>query len=185
VYSKITKAVKNLGNAVSTADKLGGAAKVAKKTVSSAKKGASEAAAKVAGAVTSTASAAKKTATKVTNKVQSAVKKVSGAVSSATKKVSEGLNQLKSNISSKLNPKSAEVKVDSGSSATKISPEMEKKILEGQRKSPIKNEVIGGHSSQINNSKELFAVEEVSVNADGTRNIRFIKDLQDGNISKI
>lgn len=62
---------------------------------------------------------------------------------------------------------------------------MEKKILEGQRKSPVKNEVIGGHSSQINNSNDLFAVEELSVNADGTRNIKFVKDLQDGNISKI
>ncbi len=69
--------------------------------------------------------------------------------------------------------------------STQISPEMEKKILEGQRKSPFKNEIIGGHSPQINNSNDLFAVEELSVNADGTKNIKFIKDLQDGNISKI
>ena len=62
---------------------------------------------------------------------------------------------------------------------------MENKILEGQRKSPVKNEVIGGHSPKINNSNDLFVVEELSVNADGTRNIRFIKDLQNGNISKI
>ncbi|MFW5630018.1 MAG: hypothetical protein ACOCM4_02870 [Acetivibrio ethanolgignens] len=62
---------------------------------------------------------------------------------------------------------------------------MEKKILEGKRKSPVKNEVIGGHSPQINNSNDLFAVEELSVNADGTRNVKFVKDLQDGNISKI
>lgn len=60
-----------------------------------------------------------------------------------------------------------------------------RKILEGQRKSPVKNEVIGGHSPQINNSNDLFAVEELSVNADGTRNIKFVKDLQDGSISKI
>ena len=73
----------------------------------------------------------------------------------------------------------------SGKYSTQISPEMEKKILEGQRKSPVKNEVIGGHSPQINNSNDLFAVEELSVNADGTRNIKFVKDLQDGNISKI
>ena len=73
----------------------------------------------------------------------------------------------------------------SGKYSTQISPEMEKKILEGQRKSPVKNEVIGGHSPQINNSNDLFAVEELSVNADGTRNIKFVKDLQDGSISKI
>ena len=75
--------------------------------------------------------------------------------------------------------------LESGKYSTQISPEMEKKILEGQRKSPVKNEVIGGHSPQINNSNDLFAVEELSVNADGTRNIKFVKDLQDGSISKI
>ncbi|EPY2279077.1 EndoU domain-containing protein, partial [Clostridium sporogenes] len=69
--------------------------------------------------------------------------------------------------------------------STKISSEMEKKILEGQRKSPTKNEVIGGHSSSINNNNSNFAVEELSINPDGTKNIKFIKDLQDGNISKI
>lgn len=71
-----------------------------------------------------------------------------------------------------------------GNPSTKISSEMEKKILEGQRKSPSKNEVIGGHSSSINNNSN-FAVEELSINPDGTKNIKFIKDLQDGNISKI
>ena len=75
--------------------------------------------------------------------------------------------------------------LESGKYSTQISPEIEKKILEGQRKSPVKNEVIGGHSPQINNSNDLFAVEELSVNADGTRNIKFVKDLQDGSISKI
>ena len=75
--------------------------------------------------------------------------------------------------------------LEGGKYSTQISPEMEKKILEGQRKSPVKNEVIGGHSPQINNSNDLFAVEELSVNADGTRNIKFVKDLQDGSISKI
>ena len=75
--------------------------------------------------------------------------------------------------------------VEGGSKTTKISPEMEKKILEGQRKSPTKNEVIGGHSSQIDNGNDLFAVEVLSENADGTKNIKFIKDFQDGNISKI
>ncbi|WP_242852365.1 EndoU domain-containing protein [Clostridium butyricum] len=59
------------------------------------------------------------------------------------------------------------------------------KILEGQRKSPTKNEVIGGHSSDINNNNSNFAVEEISINPDGTKNISFTKDLQDGNISKL
>lgn len=62
---------------------------------------------------------------------------------------------------------------------------MEMKILEGQRKSPTKNEVIGGHSSDINNNNSNFAVEEISINPDGTKNISFTKDLQDGNISKL
>ncbi len=73
----------------------------------------------------------------------------------------------------------------SGSGTTKISAEMKIKILEGQRKSLSKNDIIGGHSSQINNTNDLFAVEVISVNLDGTKNIKFIKDLQDGNISKI
>lgn len=62
---------------------------------------------------------------------------------------------------------------------------MKNKILEGRRKSPTKNEVIGGHSSNINNNNDIFAVEEISINPDGTKNIKFTKDFQDGNISKI
>lgn len=68
---------------------------------------------------------------------------------------------------------------------TKISNEMEKKILEAQRKSPTKNEVIGGHSPNINNNNSKFAVEELAINPDGTKSIKFIKDFQDGSISKI
>ena len=81
----------------------------------------------------------------------------------------------------------AEGKLSAGVSnpSTKISSEMENKILEGRRKSPTKNEVIGGHSPNINNNNNIFAAEELSVNPDGTKNIKFIKDLQDGNISKI
>ena len=62
---------------------------------------------------------------------------------------------------------------------------MQNKILEGQRKSPTRNEVIGGHSSNINNKNHSFAVEELSVNPDGTKNVQFTKDLSDGNISKL
>ena len=52
---------------------------------------------------------------------------------------------------------------------------MKNKILEGRRKSPTKNEVIGGHSSNINNNNDIFAVEEISINPDGTKNIKFTK----------
>lgn len=69
--------------------------------------------------------------------------------------------------------------------STNISEEMKKKILEGQRAKPNKNEVIGGHSPNINNNNAIFAVEELSVNSDGTKNIKYVKDLLDGNISKI
>ncbi|MGE1118744.1 T7SS effector LXG polymorphic toxin [Bacillus altitudinis] len=74
----------------------------------------------------------------------------------------------------------------SGHSArrTVISPEIEAKILEGQRKVP-KNQLIGGHSPRINNDNEKFAVEVLSTNADGTKNVVFTKQFSDGNISKI
>lgn len=67
---------------------------------------------------------------------------------------------------------------------TVISPEMETKILEGQRKIP-KNDLIGGHSPSINNANDNFAVEVVSTNADGTKNVVFTKQFPDGNISKL
>lgn len=110
------------------------------------------------------------------------------AGSSGSGKVTTGANGM--SISKKTN-KNIKKRTDKKNNlkdkgfTTKISPEMEKKILEGQRRNPFKNEVIGGHSPQINNSNDLFAVEEISVNADKTKNIKFVKDLQDGNISKI
>lgn len=61
---------------------------------------------------------------------------------------------------------------------------MEAKILEGQRKIP-KNDLIGGHSRSINNANDKFAVEVLSTNADGTKNVVFTKQFPDGNISKI
>lgn len=76
--------------------------------------------------------------------------------------------------------------VDNGSAHTTIiNKEMEEKILEGQRVNPAKNTVIGGHSPKINNDNELFAVEELSLNADGTKNVKYIKAFPDGNVSKI
>ncbi|MGF7048376.1 hypothetical protein J2T13_002884 [Paenibacillus sp. DS2015] len=67
---------------------------------------------------------------------------------------------------------------------TVISPEMETKILEGQRKIP-KNDLIGGHSPSINNANDIFVVEVLSTNADGTKNVVFTKQFPDGNISKL
>lgn len=75
-------------------------------------------------------------------------------------------------------------KLVSVSSSTVISPEMEAKILEGQRKVP-KNIIIGGHSPSINNANDNFAVEVLSTNVDGTKNVVFTKQFPDGNISKL
>ncbi|MOA34567.1 hypothetical protein D3C78_1559450 [compost metagenome] len=58
------------------------------------------------------------------------------------------------------------------------------KILEGKRKYP-KNDVTGGHSPNINNANDDFAVEVFSTNADGTKNVQFTKQFSDGNISKL
>jgi len=66
-----------------------------------------------------------------------------------------------------------------------ISSEMEKKILDGQRKLPTKNELIGGHSPQINNVNPNYAVQEITVNADGTRKVKFTTQFPDGNLSNI
>ncbi|WP_231382366.1 MULTISPECIES: EndoU domain-containing protein [Bacillus] len=68
---------------------------------------------------------------------------------------------------------------------TVISPEMEEKIMWGQRKNPNKNEIIGGHSSGINNSHPNYAVEEIKINPDGTKNIKYTTQFSDGNLSKI
>ncbi|MEK4290001.1 EndoU domain-containing protein [Paenibacillus sp. FSL P4-0502] len=66
-----------------------------------------------------------------------------------------------------------------------ISSEMEKKILDGQRKLPTRNELIGGHSPQINNVNPNYAVQEITVNADGTRKVKFTTQFPDGNLSNI
>lgn len=61
---------------------------------------------------------------------------------------------------------------------------MEEKILYGQRKVPPKNDFIGGHSPNINNTHPNYAVEEIKVNADGTRNVKFTTQFSDGNLAK-
>ena len=74
-----------------------------------------------------------------------------------------------------------------GSGKTSISPEMEIKILEGQRKVKPQNEVIGGgHSPNIvNNDNPNFAVEIINTNPDGTVNVKYVKGFPDGEVSKI
>ncbi|WP_145335135.1 WXG100 family type VII secretion target [Paenibacillus xylanexedens] len=67
---------------------------------------------------------------------------------------------------------------------TVISPDMETKILEGQRKVP-RNILIGGHSPNINNNNNNYAVEVIRNNADGTKYVLFTKQFEDGNISKL
>ena len=74
--------------------------------------------------------------------------------------------------------------VESGSK-TIITPEMEEKILLGQRKNPAKNELIGGHSPNINNANPNYAVEVLQTNPDGTQKIKFVTQYDDGNLSNI
>lgn len=72
-----------------------------------------------------------------------------------------------------------------GGSNTIITPEMEEKILFGQRKNPAKNELIGGHSPNINNSNPNYAVEVLQANPDGTQKVKFVTQFADGNLSNI
>ncbi|WP_245946701.1 hemagglutinin repeat-containing protein [Alysiella crassa] len=72
---------------------------------------------------------------------------------------------------------------------TLVSPEMEKKILYGERtvnqQGNVSNRIIGAHSGNIDNSLPNYAVETISHNPDGTRNVKLILQFSDGNISKI
>ncbi|GGF88128.1 hypothetical protein GCM10010912_36740 [Paenibacillus albidus] len=67
---------------------------------------------------------------------------------------------------------------------SKLGPEVEKKILEGQRITDS-NKLIGGHSPNINNANPKYAVQEIRVNPDGTRSVKFTTQFPDGNLSKI
>ena len=78
----------------------------------------------------------------------------------------------------------SDIMVESGSK-TIITPEMEEKILLGQRKNPAKNELIGGHSPNINNANPNYAVEVLQTNPDGTQKIKFVTQYDDGNLSNI
>ncbi|OCG38113.1 hypothetical protein A9G29_11060 [Gilliamella sp. Fer2-1] len=68
-------------------------------------------------------------------------------------------------------------------SLSKLTPEMEAKILEGQRVTGT-NKIIGGHSPNINNANPRYAVETINLNPDGTRTVKYITQFNDGNLSK-
>jgi hypothetical protein len=76
-----------------------------------------------------------------------------------------------------------------GAGATVITPEMETKILFGERVTNASgaptNRLIGAHAGEISNSNPNYAVEVLSVNADGTRNVKLVTQFNDGNLSKI
>lgn len=65
-----------------------------------------------------------------------------------------------------------------------ISPEVEEKILSGQRIDGS-NKIIGGHSSTINNINSKYAVDEIKVNSDGTKTVKYTTQFEDGSLSKI
>lgn len=66
-----------------------------------------------------------------------------------------------------------------------ITPEIEEKILWGQRTNPNKNKIIGGHSPEISNKHPNYAVEEIILNPDGTRKLKYTTQFPEGNLSKI
>ncbi len=70
-----------------------------------------------------------------------------------------------------------------------ISPAMEEKILFGQRgtnnQGNPNNRLTGAHSGEISNDHPEFAVEVLSENPDGTRNVKLVKGFNDGNISRL
>ncbi len=73
--------------------------------------------------------------------------------------------------------------VNKGTPKTIISPEMENKILYGERSDG--NKLKGGHSPQINNANPNYAVEVKSENADGTKIVKFTTQFSDGNLANI
>lgn len=66
-----------------------------------------------------------------------------------------------------------------------ISADMEKKILEGKRVKENGSRIIGGHSPDINDTNPNYAVEVIKKNADGTSEIQYIKQFEDGTLSSV
>jgi filamentous hemagglutinin len=107
-----------------------------------------------------------------------------------------GLSATKSVVSSDM-AEAAQLSTQSSSAnstaanklQTIITPQVETKILYGERVSNASgdptNRVVGAHSGDISNDLPNYAVENLSVNADGTRNVKLITQFDDGNVSKI
>ena len=72
----------------------------------------------------------------------------------------------------------------SGAKQSIVTPEIESKILEGQRVGTT-NRVKGGHSPNINNANPNYATETIKTYTDGTKQIKYVKQFTDGNVSKI
>jgi filamentous hemagglutinin len=72
---------------------------------------------------------------------------------------------------------------------TVITPAMETKILYGERvvnaSGTPTSRLIGAHGGEIANSNPNYAVEVLSLNADGTRNAKLVTQFSDGNVSNI
>ena len=68
--------------------------------------------------------------------------------------------------------------------STVVTPDMENKILEGERVGSS-NRIKGGHSPKINDADPKYSVEVQQTFPDGTKKIKFITEFPDGNVSKI
>ena len=80
------------------------------------------------------------------------------------------------------------VLADEATVGTVISPEMEEKILFGQRKvvnGLMKNEIIGAHSGEITNANPKYAVQLMEEYADGTSKVKILTQFPDGTLSRI
>ncbi|WP_236822700.1 EndoU domain-containing protein, partial [Andreprevotia sp. IGB-42] len=70
-----------------------------------------------------------------------------------------------------------------------VSPEMQQKILWGQRQLRAdgmpSNGLIGAHSGSISNDLENYAVQVLRNNPDGTSSVKLVTQFSDGIVSKI
>lgn len=116
----------------------------------------------------------------------------------AEKKIDEAVNDLEKGLNKSLDddvdftrkgatkekpPRMQGERESSPLEAILLSPEEEKKILYGERVLPS-NELIGGHSPKIKNDPN-YNCEILKNNPDGTTNVKFVTEYQDGNLSKI
>ncbi|MGG1652044.1 EndoU domain-containing protein [Paenibacillus sp. NRS-1780] len=78
------------------------------------------------------------------------------------------------------------VKINKGFKIKSGSNRISKADFKNGNTSYVKNiTIIGGHSPKINNGNPNYAVEEIVVNTDGTRRVKYTTQFPDGNLSKI